>query len=229
MLARLNDGFFGTAMSFLGSEGVHVKICGITNPADAAMCVKAGADAIGFNFFPGSPRAIDPEDSIPWIRALGNRAARVAVLVNPREELLKMIREAGCFEALQFHGDESPEFCVHAGVARWIKAIRVSGPDVVGGALSFPTPNILFDGWSPKAYGGTGQRPDWDLVRDFVISHPERRLILAGGLHAQNVRQAIRIVRPHAVDVASGVEKDVRTKDESLVWKFLHEAKKQNA
>jgi len=228
MPAHSNDRFNETAMSFLESEGVQVKICGITNPADAGMCVRAGADAIGFNFSPGSPRFIEPEDSIPWIRELGNEADRVAVLVNPPEELLEKIREAGCFEAVQFHGDESPEFCNRAGVARWIKAIRVSGPDVVEGALSFPTPNILFDGWSPNAYGGTGRRLDWDLIRDFVISHPERRFLLAGGLHAQNVRQAIRIVRPHAVDVASGVELNVRKKDEYLVRQFLHGAKNQS-
>ena len=214
-------------MSFLDSGGV--KVCGITNPADAGMCVSAGADAIGFNFFPGSSRYIDPDGSIPWIRDLGSKVDRVAVVVNPAEELLEKLRAARCFEAIQFHGDESPEFCGRAGFAHWIKAIRVSGPDVVGGALEFPTPNILFDGWTAKAYGGTGQRLDWDIVRDFVLSHPERRFILAGGLNAQNVRQAIRIVRPHAVDVASGVELGPRKKDEYLVRQFIREAKKQPA
>jgi phosphoribosylanthranilate isomerase len=153
----------------------------------------------------------------------------VAVVVNASEELLERIRAAGCFEAVQFHGDESPESCALAGFPRWIKAIRVSGPDVVGGSLAFPTPNILFDGWTAKAYGGTGQRLDWDIVRDFVLSHPVRRFILAGGLTAQNVRQAIRIVRPHAVDVASGVELNLRKKDEYLVREFILEAKQQRS
>ena len=216
-------------MSFLESGGVHVKICGITNPEDAGLCLSAGADALGFNFFPGSSRYIDPEESIPWIRALGDQADRVAVVVNASEELLEKIRSAGCFEAVQFHGDESPEFCERAGFPRWIKAIRVSGPEVVAGALAFPTPNILFDGWTAKAYGGTGQRLDWDVVRDFVLSHPARRFILAGGLTAQNVRQAIRIVRPHAVDVASGVELNLRKKDEYLVREFILEAKQQRS
>jgi len=193
------------------------------------MCVSAGADALGFNFFSGSSRHIDPEDSIPWIRDLGSKADRVAVVVNPAEELLEKLRRAGCFEAIQFHGDESPEFCARAGFFRWIKAIRVSGPEAVGGALAFQTPNILFDGWTAKAYGGTGQRLDWDIVRDFVLSHPDRRFILAGGLNAQNVRQAIRIVRPHAVDVASGVEVNLRKKDEYLVRQFIIEAKKPRA
>jgi len=210
-------------MSFFESGGV--KICGITNPEDASLCLSAGTDALGFNFFPGSSRSIEPDESIPWIRDLGNKADRVAVVVNASEELLEKIRAAGCFEAVQFHGDESPEFCVQAGFPRWIKAIRVSGPDVVAGSLTFPTPNILFDGWTAKAYGGTGQRLDWDGVRDFVLAHPDRRFILAGGLTAQNVRQAIRIVRPHAVDVASGVELSPRKKDEYLVREFIFAAK----
>ena len=210
-------------MSFFESGGV--KICGITNPEDASLCLSAGTDALGFNFFPGSSRSIEPDESIPWIRDLGNKADRVAVVVNASEELLEKIRAAGCFEAVQFHGDESPEFCVQAGFPRWIKAIRVSGPDVVAGSLAFPTPNILFDGWTAKAYGGTGQRLDWDGVRDFVLAHPDRRFILAGGLTAQNVRQAIRIVRPHAVDVASGVELSPRKKDEYLVREFIFAAK----
>lgn len=214
-------------MNFLESGGVHVKICGVTNPGDAAMCLAAGADAIGFNFFPGSSRYIDPEDSIPWIRDLGDEADRVAVVVNASEDLLDRIRKAGCFEIIQFHGDESPAFCAGAGFPRWIKAVRVSGPEVFERSLSFPTPNILLDGWTPDAFGGTGQCLEWDAVRDFVAAHTDRRFILAGGLNPRNVRQAVRIARPHAVDVASGVELHPRTKDESLVRQFVCEAKSQ--
>lgn len=214
-------------MSFMDSRGAHVKICGVTSLADARMCVSAGADAVGFNFYPASPRSIDPGEAIPWIRDLGDAVDRVAVVVNPSHGLLDKLREAGCFEMIQFHGDERPETCAQAGFARWIKAIRVSGPDVVEASLSFPTKNILFDGWNAKAYGGTGQRLDWDVVRDFVGTHPERRFILAGGLNVQNVRQAIRIVRPNAVDVASGVELSARHKDEYLVREFVEQAKNQ--
>ncbi|MEI6491500.1 MAG: phosphoribosylanthranilate isomerase [Verrucomicrobiota bacterium] len=214
-------------MSFLDSGGV--KICGITSPADALMCISAGADAVGFNFFSGSPRAIDPAGSFPWIRDLGSAADRVAVVVNPTAQVLDQILAAGCFEAIQFHGDETPEFCARSGGDRWLKAIRVSGPDSIAAALAFPTPNVLFDGWTAEAYGGTGQRMDWDIARDFVIAHPDRRLILAGGLNVQNVRQAVRIVRPHAVDVASGVELNTRKKDEYLVRQFIREAKSQLA
>jgi phosphoribosylanthranilate isomerase len=227
MPARSNDRLLDPAMRFLDSPEAHVKICGVTSLADASMCVSAGADAVGFNFYPGSPRYIDPEEAIPWIRDLGDTADRVAVVVNPSHGLLDTLRDAGCFEMIQFHGDEHPEACAQAGVARWIKAIRVSGPEVVEGSLSFPTNNLLFDGWTAKTYGGTGQRLDWDVVRDFVGAHPERRFILAGGLNVQNVRQAIRIVRPNAVDVASGVELTARHKDEYLVRQFVHEAKKR--
>ena len=214
-------------MSFLDSTEAHVKICGVTSLADARMCVSAGADAVGFNFYPGSPRYVEPEEAIPWIRDLGNETDRVAVVVNPSHLLLEKLREAECFEMIQFHGDEHPEACAQAGFDRWIKAIRVSGPEVVEGALAYQTNNILFDGWTADSYGGTGQRLDWDVVRDFVSAHPERRFILAGGLNVQNVRQAIRIVRPNAVDVASGVELSARHKDEYLVRQFVREAKKQ--
>lgn len=213
-------------MNFLEKGGTHVKICGITSPVDASMCIAAGADALGFNFFPGSPRHIDLDESIPWIRDLGDNVDRVAVVVNASEVMLDKLLMAGCFEIIQFHGDESPAFCEWAGFARWIKAVRVSDGSVVEGTLAFQTPNILFDGWTANAYGGTGQRLDWDIVRDFVTSHPERRFILAGGLNVQNVRQAIRIVRPHAVDVASGVELNPRKKEEYLVREFIRAVKK---
>ncbi len=189
------------------------------------MCQEAGADALGFNFYSGSSRFLDPGTAIPWIRDLGDAVARVAVVVNPGEELLQQIREAGCFEFVQFHGDETPDFCAQAGIPRWIKAIRVSGADAIGQAGMFSTQNLLLDGWSPHAYGGTGQRLNWDIGRDFTTLHPEKHFLLAGGLDVQNVRQAIRIVRPLAVDVASGVELVPRHKEEYLVRQFLREAK----
>jgi len=212
-------------MSFLETGGVEVKICGITTPEDARMCVSAGADAVGFNFFSGSSRYLDPESAIPWIRDLGDQADRVAVVVNPGDSLVEMLREAACFEVIQFHGDESPESCARAGFPRWIKALRVSSPSVLQESLSYETPNLLFDAWTAQAYGGTGMRLDWDMIRDFAGENPERRLILAGGLNVQNVRQAIRIVRPRAVDVASGVELNPRKKEEYLVREFLRAVK----
>ncbi len=208
-------------MNFPQPGGVRVKICGMTSPADAKMCISEGADALGFNFFPGSARYIDPEVAIPWIRDLHGQASRVAVVVNPEESLLELLRAADCFELVQFHGDETPEACKRAGFPNWIKALRISEPSMLEEALLFDTPNILLDAWSPKAYGGTGTRLDWDMIRDFAGQNPDRRLILAGGLNVQNVRQAIRTVRPSAVDVASGVEINPGKKEEYLVREFL--------
>ncbi|MEI6073214.1 MAG: phosphoribosylanthranilate isomerase [Verrucomicrobiae bacterium] len=212
-------------MSFLGDNGLQVKICGITNASDAAMCADAGADALGFNFFPGSPRYIEPDQAIPWIRALGGSPARVAVVVNPDSALLEKLRAAECFEWIQFHGDESPAACSGAGFDRWIKAARISEAADFAGALAFDAPGILLDAWSADAYGGTGKRLDWDLARHFVGKHPSGKILLAGGLNVQNVRQAVRIVRPHAVDVASGVELSPGKKEDGLVREFVRVAK----
>jgi len=209
-------------MNFTEPGQVRVKICGLTNEADARMSIDAGADALGFNFFQGSSRCVDPDTAIPWIRKLGAAAARVAVVVNPDEGLLVKLRDAGCFELIQFHGDESPEFCARAGFARWIKAIRVKDDAALYASLKYPTTHLLLDAWSGAAYGGTGKRLDWDLVRDFLLEHKDRQFILAGGLNVQNVRQAIRISRPHAVDVASGVELVPGKKEEYLVREFIH-------
>ncbi|MEI6033920.1 MAG: phosphoribosylanthranilate isomerase [Verrucomicrobiae bacterium] len=211
-------------MSFLGEDALQVKICGMTSPADASMCAAAGADALGFNFFPGSPRYIDPGQAIPWIRDLGGSPARIAVVVNPDAALLESLLASGCFEWIQFHGDESPDFCLRTGFPCWIKAVRVSDAGVLAEALAFHAPGLLLDAWAPDAYGGTGKRLDWALARDFTASRAGRT-ILAGGLCVENITQAVRAVRPHAVDVASGVERSPREKDRSLVREFVRLAK----
>lgn len=212
-------------MRFLAGSGLAVKICGITNESDARMCAAAGAGALGFNFFPGSKRYLEPAAAIPWIRKLGESCPRVAVVVNPDLKLLAELREAACFEVIQFHGDESPEFCAQAGFETWIKAVRVRHIADLESSLAFPAPAVLLDAWSPDAFGGTGKRLDWDLVRDFTIAHPDRKFVLAGGLDVSNVRQAVRIVRPAAVDVASGVEVSPRKKEEYLVREFIRQAR----
>jgi len=188
------------------------------------MCRDAGAAALGFNFFPGSKRFIDPEASFGWIRALGGGADRVAVVVNPDEGLVARLAAAGCFEAIQFHGDEPPEFCVAAGFPHWIKAIRVRSEASLAAALDFPASALLLDAWSSAAYGGTGHRLDWELAGAFLKAHPDRRCVLAGGLSAANVRLAVQTVRPAGVDVASGVESAPGKKDPGLVREFVRQA-----
>ena len=165
-------------MNFFDPGPVRVKICGITNEEDAAMSVAAGADALGFNFFSGSKRYLDPETAIPWVRDLGDAAARVAVVVNPDEALLEKLRSAGCFDAIQFHGDEIPAFCASARFPVWIKAVRVRDRAVLAEALDYRTPHLLLDAWSTGSYGGTGKRIDSALAREFLLEHKDRKVIL---------------------------------------------------
>lgn len=213
-------------MSFFDpSPPLRVKICGITNLEDADIAIRAGTDALGFNFYPGSKRFIDFSEQRAWIAGLQGQVQRIAVVVNASAEEVAVLRESGCFEAIQFHGDETPEFCGASGFAHWIRAVRIKNDDSLREALTYDTPFLLLDGWSPSEYGGTGQRVNWDVAREFTLAHPERRIILAGGLTPSNVRDAVRIARPHAVDVAGGVEMEPRRKNEYLVNEFIRIAR----
>ncbi|CAN5678509.1 phosphoribosylanthranilate isomerase [soil metagenome] len=209
---------------FKATPPLRTKICGITSLEDAELALKSGVDALGFNFFPGSKRVIDLEQSRSWIAQLQGKVDRVAVVVNPTMEEVSQLRDAGCFEAIQFHGDETPKFCVAAGFETWIRAVRLKDASMFAAALTYDTPYLLLDGWSATDYGGTGHRVDWDLVREFTLSQPDRKMILAGGLTPSNVRDAVRIVRPHGVDVASGVELEPRKKSEYLMRTFVEQA-----
>lgn len=209
---------------FKAPPPVRVKICGITSPEDAEVAVKTGADALGFNFFSGSKRFLDFEEARGWIAALRGKTDRVAVVVNPTLDELTQLRESGCFEAVQFHGDETPEFCAASGFPTWIRAVRLKDESAFEAALAYDTPFLLMDGWSADGFGGTGQRVDWDLVRKCSLAQPHKKIILAGGLTPANVRDAVRIVRPHGVDVASGVELEPRRKSEYLMRAFAQQA-----
>jgi phosphoribosylanthranilate isomerase len=206
------------------SGRVGVKICGITDEADAAMCIEAGVGALGFNFYPGSKRFIEPEKSFDWIRSLEKAVDRVAVLVNADADLLSRVRDSGCFEFIQFHGDELPADCLNCGANDWIRAVRVKDSSALDAALAFSTPYLLLDAWSAAAYGGTGHVADWNLLSDFVRRNSARKFLLAGGLTPENVTEAIRAVRPAVVDVAGGVESEPRRKDAVLVKAFIKAA-----
>lgn len=203
------------------SRGVGVKICGITRPQDAELCVRAGADALGFNFFSGSKRYVNPEDALGWIRGFEGVVDRVAVVVNASAELLRLLNESGCFEMIQFHGDESPEACAGGGAAHWMKALRVRPGDSLETPGFFSTPHLLVDAWSPSEYGGTGLQTDRGIVRAMIAKYPEKRIALAGGLTPENVAVAVREVHPAAVDVAGGVEASPGIKDAKLVEAFV--------
>ena len=202
------------------------KICGITTPEDALGCIEAGAAALGFNFYPPSPRSIPAGDDLAWIKKLNADypdIALVAVVVNHDEALLGRLRSAGCFDAIQFHGDESPETCTAGakGFSHWIKALRIRSEADLEPALAFKTPYLLLDAAVPGTYGGSGHSIDWDLAAGFVSAHPEKRVILAGGLKPDNVALAVAKVHPHAVDTASGVELAPGAKDPAKVRELI--------
>ena len=209
-------------MNFLEAGGpVRIKICGITVKEDALMAIAAGADALGFNFFRGSKRYLPFTANQSWIASLAGQTFRVAVVVNAEKDELTRLGDSGCFEAVQFHGDETPQLCAGAGFPVWIRAVRVQSPQSLSHALQYETPHLLLDAWSADAYGGTGCHLDWDRAGEFVAAQPSRRVILAGGLDPENVREAIRTVRPHAVDTASGVESRPGRKDIHRVKAFV--------
>jgi phosphoribosylanthranilate isomerase len=202
------------------------KICGITTPEDALSCIESGAAALGFNFYPPSPRSIPVGADLAWIQKLKAEyrdVAFVAVVVNPDGELLARLRTAGCFDAIQFHGDETADFCAKEskGFVRWIKALRVRSEADLDPALAFATPYLLLDAAVSGTYGGSGETTDWGLAAEFVANHPEKRVILAGGLTPENVDSAVRRVIPHAVDTASGVELEPGRKDPAKVRSFM--------
>jgi phosphoribosylanthranilate isomerase len=212
------------AQTFFEPGLLRVKICGVTNPADATLVTEAGADAIGINLFSGSKRFVELDAVRGWVRDLP--LTRVAVVVNPTAEEVDRIVAADCFDAIQFHGDESPDFCSECPLV-WIRAVRVAGPDSLKAALEYATQSLLLDGFSESAYGGTGVPVKVELARDFVRYNPGRQVILAGGLKPDTVAKAAHLIHPHAVDVAGGVEVDgePRRKDPAKVRAFIEAAR----
>jgi phosphoribosylanthranilate isomerase len=188
---------------------LRVKICGLTNEADALAAIAAGADALGFNFWPGSKRFLPPDSALAWIARLPSSATRVAVAVDPTfDEAVRWLQMPG-IDAVQLHGAETPEFCARlvAGGHRVIKAIRLENAGALALAQSFPNSiPLLLDAFHAHEPGGTGVVADLELAAELVSAHPERRIFLAGGLNAANVTDAVRRVRPFGVDVAGGVE-----------------------
>jgi len=198
----------------------RVKICGITRVEDGLAAAHAGADAIGLVFVGKSPRHATPEQAREIARALPPFVSTVALFVNPTaaevEAVLKTVRP----DVLQFHGEEPPAFCRSFGVP-YLKAFRVRpGVDLLQfTALYAHAQGWLLDAWSEAAHGGTGEHFDWDLI---PLDLP-RPTVLAGGLAPANVAEAVRKVRPWAVDVSSGVESSKGIKDAAKIAAFMKE------
>ena len=201
--------------------GVRIKICGITNVQDALAAVEAGADALGFMFFAGSPRAMSAAAVREITRKLPPFVTRVGVFVNaPREEVVRVTGEAGV-NALQFHGDEGPDFCGSFSLPV-MKALRVKDASTVEMIPKFEGCAILLDAFVPGQLGGTGAVFNWELaVRAKEYGKP---IILAGGLTPENIRDAVAKVGPAGVDVSSGVEASPGRKDAAKVRAFIERA-----
>lgn len=196
---------------------VRVKICGITNLEDALMTVEAGADALGFVFFQGSPRNISPDTAAAIIRSLPPFVQTVGLFVNEEPATVNAIADRCGLDLVQLHGDESPEYCT-AIKRRIIKAFRVKDASSVDAMTDYPVAACLLDAWSPAARGGTGTTFNWDIAAGVAVEHS---IILAGGLTPDNVAEAIAVVKPYAVDVSSGVESAPGKKDAGLVARFI--------
>jgi phosphoribosylanthranilate isomerase len=200
----------------------RVKICGITNLADAQAAAAAGADALGFLFYTKSPRHLTIAAAAGISRQLPPAVMRVGVFVNaPQEEVLCAIGECG-LNLLQFHGDESPEYCTQFGLMS-MKAFRIRDAATLKELARFPTNAWLLDAFSSEAEGGTGEQFNWDLAVE--AQKAGKPIFLAGGLTPTNVAAAVRKVRPFGVDVASGVEKSPGKKDLEKMRAFIKAAK----
>lgn len=201
---------------------VKVKICGITNAADAQVAVAAGADMLGFNFCEASPRHVTVEAAASIACQLPPHVVKVGVFVNPSEELVtRAIAECG-LNLLQFHGDEPPDYCLQFGVMT-MKAFRIRDVESLKALPNFQTDAWLLDAFSPGARGGTGERFNWDLAIE--AKKFGRPIFLAGGLTAENVADAVRKVQPFGVDVSSGGESSPGKKDHAKVRAFIKAAK----
>ncbi|WLD56947.1 phosphoribosylanthranilate isomerase [Salinispirillum sp. LH 10-3-1] len=196
----------------------RIKICGLREHEHVLAAVHAGADALGFVFYPPSPRAVSPAEAAELIAGIPPFVTSVGLVVNPQPELVEQLLNECNIDLLQFHGDEDDAFCRQFG-RPFIKAIRMApGLDIEATLEQWPSARgLLLDAWHPDLPGGTGEQFDWSRI-------PERwrsRIILAGGLAPDNVATAIRTLHPYAVDVSGGVEASKGVKSTQRIQAFI--------
>lgn len=212
----------------------RIKICGLTRLADACCAAEAGADALGFNFYTGSRRCVEPETARRIVDALPPGVARVGVFVNHSAAEIAALVAQVRLDTIQLHGDEPASLAADLPELPVIRAVRCRGPEEIaqivawtrdflaaGGRLA----GLLADAYHPTAYGGTGQRTDAQVWQALRRHFPQLPLVLAGGLRADNVGTAIQELRPDGVDTASGVESAAGIKDHTLVRQFVAAAR----
>jgi phosphoribosylanthranilate isomerase len=206
---------------------VHVKICGITNRADALTAVDAGADALGFNLFAGSKRHAPLAELMEWLPSIKRSGAlRVGLMVNPSVD--DLAEALPFFDVLQLHGKETPALCAAAAAIFPVwKAFPLDENLDEAAVAPYKAHAILIDTSLPGAFGGTGVLIDLDQAARFVRACPDRQVWLSGGLNPGNVAAAVEKVRPHGVDVSSGVEVpgNPRRKDPARIRAFITAAR----
>ncbi|MCC6534824.1 MAG: phosphoribosylanthranilate isomerase [Burkholderiales bacterium] len=202
----------------MSAKRTRVKICGITRAEDARAACAAGADALGFVFYAPSPRNVEPERVRDIMRALPPFVATVGLFVDPEPEFVRRTLAIAPLDLLQFHGNEAPGACVAYG-RPYIKAIQVRPEvDLLECAHRYEhARGLLLDAFVSGMQGGTGTRFDWRLIP----THLPLPIVLSGGLDPDNVREAVRRVRPWAVDVSSGVEAAKGVKDPRRILDFI--------
>jgi phosphoribosylanthranilate isomerase len=198
----------------------HIKICGITNLPDAQLAAELGADMLGFVFYAKSPRAVRLEVAAEIGRLV--TVEKVGVFVNETEANIWRVVEECHLDAIQFHGDESPEFC-RRFAAKKIKAIRMRDEASLLAVAEYDVDALLLDTYTACQRGGTGKPFDWSLAVE--AKRFGRPVILSGGLNPDNVCEAIRKAQPHAVDAASGLESAPGKKDPEKLRRFIELAK----
>jgi len=220
-------------MEFPNVPEFSVKICGITTVDDALMVADAGADAIGLNFYPRSPRYVAMSDAVAIVRALPPTVVRVGLFVNAASEDVCCSFDTLGLDLIQLHGDEPPSFLSQLGPRPVMKAFRI-GPSGLApvrefldecGRLGCRPRFVLLDALVTGAYGGTGKLADWSAAQEYRHDDSLPPMVLAGGLTPTNVAEAIRSTGTRAVDTASGVESSPGRKDSEAVKAFVRSAK----
>ena len=206
----------------LVSNGVKVKICGITNLEDAQAAQSLGASALGFVFYSKSPRYIPPESAQRITSQLNKRIKKIGVFVNADLTLVKKTARLCGLDTLQFHGDETPDFIWKVKGYKIIKAFRIKNKASLKDIDKYPVDYYLFDTFKKDSFGGTGAHFNWDILKGLKIAKP---FFLSGGLNPKNIICAIKAARPDWVDVSSAVEAKPGIKDKELLRDFIHKAR----
>ena len=210
----------------------RIKICGITTPDDARAVVQAGADAVGLNFFPGSPRFVTPTAAHQIVDTLPDTVVKVGLFVNAAVEHIREVYEVLGLDLIQLHGDEPPELIAELGQRPVMRAFRI-GPEGLRPVTEYlhrcrwcecMPQLVLFDAHVPGQYGGTGATAEWAALRRYPAEVDFPPFVLAGGLTPQNVADAITAIHPSAVDTASGVETSPGRKDPAAIKAFVRAA-----